>query len=641
MTSRFLAKYCCYSTPSPCAQILVLVLPSEVPATSLSSLGKAAKAELGEFGEKRAPKNAARSAHSFVARWGLTWKVPLSEFKFIDQNQEEVTITYISPVSFVRFLLMHAPELLMGGVIAQNEGSRHLEDFWRNYRHSHPTHRLFQENHPVRRPANTIPACFHGDEGRGKEKGNTVVMMFEACLGVGTAENIRHKRRNDQCNDCYLRDSCAKRFKTTEGNMTVACDARPVPLSACQAHNTKNNSYLTKFVLSVLPNDFYKFGNALEVVLTKICEDFRYLFEEGVSVHNKTWFLGLTGLKGDLKWYEKIANLHRCFNKQCGAGLQMCHECEAGTPQYPWEDGSHHPVWGNVLYQSRPWNQTPIIVNIPFEPPGGAPEKILRRDLFHNTKVGLLRDFVASSILLLIFLGYFKDGRPGVSNKIDVCLERAHRSFYLFCRTTQSKAGLRSFTPTFLNYKKSTCYGWINAKGSDVTLLIKWLCVWVGGLLNDPLDPEHVPTLRRIYLGAMCVKTWQNILYSHGCWLHRHCGMVVYQEFHEFLQHYNWLAFICLTKWHFTGYGMKSKFHMIAHAKLDLANLLDQTDIQWVPSPLLFSSEMNEDVVGKLARLSRRADSRLNTKRTLQLYLCKAKAAHSRFRKSIAENKND
>ena len=424
-----------------------------------------------------------------------------------------------------------------------------------------------------------------------EEKGNTVVMMFEACLGVGTAENIRHKRRNDQCNDCYLRDSCAKRFKTTEGNMTVACDARPVPLSACQAHNTKNNSYLTKFVLSVLPNDFYKFGNALEVVLTKICEDFRYLFEEGVSVHNKPWFLGLTGLKGDLKWYEKIANLHRCFNKQCGAGLQMCHECEAGTPQYPWEDGSHHPVWGNVLYQSRPWNQTPIIVNIPFEPPGGAPEKILRRDLFHNTKVGLLRDFVASSILLLIFLGYFKDGRPGVSNKIDVCLERAHRSFYLFCRTTQSKAGLRSFTPTFLNYKKSTCYGWINAKGSDVTLLIKWLCVWVGGLLNDPLDPEHVPTLRRIYLGAMCVKTWQNILYSHGCWLHRHCGMVVYQEFHEFLQHYNWLAFICLTKWHFTGYGMKSKFHMIAHAKLDLANLLDQTDIQWVPSPLLFSRD--------------------------------------------------
>ena len=81
-------------------------------------------------------------------------------------------------------------------------------------------------------------------------------MMFEACLGVGTAENIRHKRRNDQCNDCYLRDSCAKRFKTTEGNMTVACDARPVPLSAYQAHNTKNNSYLTKFVLSVLPNDF-------------------------------------------------------------------------------------------------------------------------------------------------------------------------------------------------------------------------------------------------------------------------------------------------------------------------------------------------------------------------------------------------
>ena len=527
----------------------------------------------------------------------------------------------------------------MGGVQSLSEGCQHLKEFWNSYERFHPSHRLFQESHAVRTRANTIPMCLHGDEGRGKKKANTAIIMLEACLGMATAANIMSNTSFDYCSECDLRNSCAKRFKTNSGRMKPNALSQPPTLCGYQAHNTKDHSYLTKFVLSVLPNDLYKFGNALDLVLERICKDLQHLFEHGVTINNKTFYVGVTGLKGDLKWYEKIACLHRCFNKQCGSQLQMCHECEAGQG-IPWEDASHFPAWMNVRFQSRPWLQTPIIESIPFEQAGGAPERILRRDLFHNTKVGLLRDYVGSAILLLIHMGYFHDQGQGVSNRRDVCLERAHRTFFLFCRTTKRKAGLRSFTPTFLNAKKSTDYGWINAKGSDVTLLVKWIHVWVGGLARDPLHADHLPTLRRIHLAAGCVKTWQRILYNHGCWLNRHCGMVVYQEFHEFLQHYNWLAFTCLHKWKFTGFALKSKFHMVAHAKTEIADLLDQPDVKVIPSPLLFSGEGNEDVVGKLARLSRRADSRLNSKRTLQLYLCKAKAVHRRWLKSMAQKRN-
>eukprot|EP00435_Cladocopium_sp_Y103_P065337 s166_g27.t1 len=400
------------------------------------------------------------------------------------------------------------------------------------------------------------------------------------------------------------------------------------PACSYQEHNTKNNSYLTKFVLSILPNDLYKETNGLDLLLQKTCDDFKDLFETGLEIEGQRWFVALTGLKGDLKWYEKIANLKRCFNKQIGSGLQMCHECEAGSPNMPFEDAGHFPCWRNHLFQNRPWDVAPTVTRIPFEPldESGQPERVLRRDLFHNSKVGLLRDFVGSSVLLLIFLGYFRDQGPGVSNRRDVCLERAHRHFYLFCISTGGKPGLRSFTPVFFNAKKQTDFGWVNAKGSDVTLLVKWLAVLAKALMNDPLTQGHLPTLKSMYLGAVCVRTWQRTLYSHGLWLPRHCAMCVYQELHEFLQHYNCLAFRCINDHSFIGYAMKSKFHMLAHTKQEIAVLLDDPSVEFIPSPLIFSGEMNEDVIGKIARLSRRVDSRLQMKRTLQLYLCKAKA---------------
>ena len=612
----------------------------EVPATKLTALGCQARADLGEHGSKTTPNNASRSAHAFVNRWNLAWKVPFSEFNIMDANEENVLVSYISPKSFVRFLLEKATELVMGGVRSLEQGRSQLEAFWSNYENFHPTHRLFKESHPARSKRNTLAVCFHGDEGRGKKKGNTAVLMFESCLGVGTASNIREKRRHDLCDECCLKASGAKRFKTSIGYMESASVPDNPPACSFQEHNTKNNSYLTKFVLGVLPNELYKKTNGLEILLDRICQDFKDLFENGLEVNGEKWFVAMTGLKGDLRWYEKIANLERCFNKQIGSGLQMCHECEAGSPQLPWEDASHFPCWGVHLYQNRPWHQTPSVATIPFEPAeseGGQPERILRRDIFHNTKMGLLRDFAGSTVLLLIYLGYFRDPDPGVSNARDVCLARAHRHFYLFCTSTGGKAALRSFTPVFFNAKTQTEFGWINAKGSDVTLLIKWIAVLSQGLLNDPLDQAHIPTLKRIYLGAVCVRTWQRILYQHGLWLPRHCAMTVHQELHDFLQHYNALAYLCLTKHMFTGYAMKSKFHMICHSKHELGLLLDDPGINFLPSPLMFGAEMNEDVIGKLARLSRRVDSRLLTKRTLQLYLCKCKAVHRRFRKNSSK----
>jgi hypothetical protein len=72
---------------------------------------------------------------------------------------------------------------------------------------------------------------------------------------------------------------------------------------------------------------------------------------------------------------------------------------------------------------------------------------------------------------------------------------------------------------------------------------------------------------------------------------------------------------------------------MMAHTKHEISLLLQDESVEWVPNPLIFGAEMNEDVIGKIARLSRKVSAKLTTQRTLELYLTKCKAIHTRYRR--------
>lgn len=552
----------------------------------------------------------------------------MKSFRHTTNDNEQVSVHYISPIDFVKFILENAPELVFGGHSSVAMGQQQLKAFWNNYEKTHPTHLLFSQPHPHRRRENTLCFSLHGDEGRGLKKGNTVILTWESNLGIETAANYTCDNRLDQCRSCHLGEACAQRFNTAAGFMPLSDMHQDPSPSSYETHNTGGNSFLTKFVLAALPNSLYKETNALDIVLENIVNDFRTLFESGVEVAGVRFFCATTGLKGDLRWYEKVANLVRCFNKQIGSQLSMCHECAAGSARIPFEDASHQAEWQRQLWPSRPWNPVPDIAAIPFD--DITPEKVLRRDLFHNSKLGLLRDFVGSSILILIHLGYFFwENAP---NNRDVCLERCYAHFLMYTKTVGKRAALRSFTATFLNAKTQAEFGWISSKGSDTTILVKWLRILSKGCLQDPRDASHRLLLHHMNLAANCVVSWQRILYSHGNWLPRHCAMVVFQELRDFLDHYNSLSFISMYTFQFPGFAKKAKYHMVAHTKYELGVLID-SGVKLLPNPLMHGCEMNEDVIGKLARLSRRTSSRTTTMRTLHLYLAKAKAVYKRFLK--------
>ncbi len=66
-----------------------------------------------------------------------------------------------------------------------------------------------------------------------------------------------------------------------------------------------------------------------------------------------------------------------------------------------------------------------------------------------------------------------------------------------------------------------------------------------------------------------------------------------------------------------------------------MKSMTSWNDYRICQNPQLFGCEMNEDVVGRLSRLSRRVSTHNTSERSLQLYLIKSKAVYRRW----AQNK--
>ena len=587
--------------------------------------GKLAREEV-EPSSDLSRKNASRDAHSFIKRWGLSWNVPLSYID-VDQDGEMVKFAYIKPSNFLGYILERAPELLMGGCPDIEDGQKSLEEFWKAYQHLHRTHRLFQEEHQARSLSTTCALAFHGDEGRGLKKGNTTILMMETCLGVDSWANSLLGKSGLACDTCTVDEETQKRIQTTSGQ------SQSVANHVCyQKTNLKEHSFLTKYVLAAIPK---KDKHVLDAILLEIVRDFNFLFDKGLHAHGRQWFAACTGAKGDLKWVQRIGGLTRCFGSQISINKEMCHECLAGSSTCPFEDSCHDPAWSTTLFAKRPYDTRPLLCHIPFEHQAAndeeAPhERFFRRDIFHNTKQGVFRFFVASCVMLLAKLHYFD--LPGQSNKRDILLDRAHSHFQLFCKTVGRTAALRSFSLSFFNSPSWFTFPWVNCKGSDCSHLLAWVHTLVAGCVNDPLKNEHLPILNHMVAAAAAARAFQNICYSHNLWLNKRCGGCLYKHLHAFVRHYNACAFLSLHRWQWTGFAITSKFHLLCHEKVQILHLLNDPCVQWIPNPQLFGCEMNEDVVGKMSRLIRRVSSRRASSRALELYLIKSKAVYRRFK---------
>lgn len=568
-------------------------------------------------------KNSSRAAWNYFYKMKLGWRVKQNIYRQDDGDGNILEIPYVPPKELLQFLMTNQPDVLVGGYDSPSERAQHIAAFWEGFRLHHGDHLVFQEHDEFSLPY-VLPLLWHGDEGRGKRRGQTVLVSLEVPIGIETIKASR-KRARAKCG-CDPPMSLKQKY----GPARRLVPQRVRKKLDMQKTNMKHHSFLQHFPIFIIPSSINKKTDVLFGLLDVFARELKSLFYEGFESNGRVFCAAVCGGKGDLKWVAKIAKLTRSFEHQGRTqDIPCCHECLAGTSNaaMPWEDvASETPSWATSRWLQRPWAVQPPMSLVPFSTL--AEERQYKRDPFHLTKVGIYRDLTGSATCYLARTNLFGDG------SFDDKLDRCYASFRLWCHATGHTPALRSFSRAFMNYARFSLYPWSNSQGSDTTLLLKWLVIQCSAFLNDSAnngcDVYCLDLIKRTCKAALNIFGIQN---SHGLWLHRECGMALYAEYTRFINGYAALANYSLNDF-FSGRGLKPKLHLVKHAALELHEWLGE-GLEYLPNFNLHNCEQNEDAIGKVCRLSRRIDSRHVGQRVLDCCYLKAGLLHRRFKKGL------
>ena len=121
---------------------------------------------------------------------------------------ETVDIPYVSAVDLFEYLLTYVPDILVGGLESVASRANHLKTFWEAHKLQHGFHAVFDEHqHELEC---VVPIYWHGDEGRGKRRGQTVIIGIEPVIGPETL--LGRKRCRDSGCGCDPPQSLRSRF---------------------------------------------------------------------------------------------------------------------------------------------------------------------------------------------------------------------------------------------------------------------------------------------------------------------------------------------------------------------------------------------------------------------------------------------
>ena len=118
--------------------------------------------------------------------------------------------------------------------------------------------------------------------------------------------------------------------------------------------------------------------------------------------------------------------------------------------------------------------------------------------------------------------------------------------------------------------------------------------------------------------GAKAINRFVTILYSEDAWLSPEQARLTGELVCRFLRRYDACAKEAFHQQR-TLFGLPPKLHVLHHMGLDL--LEAGAASREALNPLVFSTQMSEDLVGRPSRLSRRVSTRTTVMRVLQRYL--------------------
>ena len=611
-------------------------LPVEAPACEIGRLARAfvAEGQGASASVDRATRvheaHGARDAMRLFQRFGLKLNIPITELK-VEGSSEVVPFLKIS--KFISHLLRRYPALLFGGHSVGSEAEHLLETFWLHYREGHPEHAVF-EKFPKEQWRYVIPVALHGDKGRTYKK--SPIFCFSHEVPFGLPESVRARgskldtarqwqRINKQEHGGNLNWSCAQRARAQLFPEDVPEESCPKyqQLQDSVSHNGRGNTFLSRFLITAIPNKMLKeHPQVVECLLKEMAADLSALFEDGIAYDGqRTFWVALIGVKGDFEFHLEVAKYNRSYaNIGTINSLPYCPECSAGMAGVASMDFRDVPTWQGTLYQSEPWHTTPILNAVPFD--AVYPARLYRRDCFHMLKFGVFKDMCASTVMYLGQLGYF-DTDAQDSKALDARLARAYSYFRLWCVSNGKCTTLKKFSRGNFHRLKATAFPYLGGKGSDSVLLCSFLQFYIELKLPQLIDESHRPILQAMLeaiQGGLC---FVGTMHSHDIFLSPPCARFMAQSGLRFIKGYAWLADRCIAERR-RFYSLRPKLHFFQHTILDLQAQLERGDTHII-SPSVWNCEANEDFIGRIARISRRVSPRLGSLRTIQYYLISCK----------------
>ena len=567
--------------------------------------------------------HAQRFAEGLFQRKQLSLPVQISSFEHVVQAGTESSITsyFVLPSDWLRCIISSDISILCG----DNNPETCFRDFWEAFRLNNPDHKVFQV-HSSEVLTRVVPLFLHGDEGRGQKKSPYLVLSMESPIGC-----IPRLKGACGCR-AYMesRPDLPNFGEAREYLLTDEVKRRCLDMFT----NFRSHSYLTRHLLfGARAWILKKNPQILQKLLEIIVDDFNRLMLEGIHIpKHGLMFAGIAGCKGDMDWHQKIYNLTRCYSKVQSRDVGMiCHACCAAAGAnsvHNFDDFSEVPNWEPTLYTSRPFDEPwPLLAGLPIH--DQHPEKAIVGDTLHIIKLGLARDLIGGIIIVLLRRGFYD--HPGSSRNFPDRLARAHSMFTLFCAARKEHPSLRSFTKDFFHIQNFLSAPWTNSKGSDSLILLRWCHFFT------KLQMEH-PTVEGCHELLSCMsRTCEamleifRIIHSHKLFLERPCANLVYVSIMRTLRGYKKLGLMALTM-NMRAFILKPKTHALHHVAVSIRKGLEAGQ-PLILNPEAHACEMNEDMIGRVSRLSRRVGARLMDKRVLERYFLKKRALMKRHKK--------
>ena len=573
---------------------------------------------------------AERDTQRLFERSNLSLPVKIEEVQHAtaDASMSDLTTFHVRPQSWVQLLLKECPELLGG---SPGDCYSNFECVWKLYEMEHPTHAVFtthaQHLHSV------VPLCIHGDEGRGLKKANYLVMSMQSPLGSTPRPS------NRKC-DCEARLRDRKDLPFSDGQSPSLSRTVKAFMDSVWC-SFRGHSYLSRFLLYGLAGVMCKSHPEVpKAMYALLADDLYELFHAGIEVPGRGRVYGaVIALKGDMDWHKKSLKLTRSWlNAGNESKGQICPHCLAGDINYPFEDYSENPQWTRSFFHSRPWTDGSgdWLLRIPFDAAVlPKPEFIIKGDLFHIMKTGCCRDVIGGAVAFLCRESFFDDGAD--SKNLPDRLNRAHGSFKLWCHTQGVSPGLHSFSKSFFNIKNMISAPWCNSRGSDTVLLLKWLSWFLSLHLEHPVLPNnggHSGTMRIMLETIKAARTILFLIRQHRLFLHPACGRLLYVTMMRFLRGYQHLGKLLLSL-QIRSFIQKPKLHALHHVAYQLRCQL----LKGLPmmNPEAHCCDCDEDFIGRVARVSRKLNTRRLDKRVLQRQFLKLRALINRREREHAK----